>query len=92
MRKCMVTMMFPPSHLKINNFQPVLQTERSFVLQSFWTFSHKKRGYSGVATFVRDEWSPISVELDSLGSIDPDLNGEGRCATESNFKCGYSVL
>ena len=47
-------------------------------VQSFWTFSQKKLGYSGVATFVRDEWSPLKVELDSLGQLDADLNGEGR--------------
>lgn len=48
------------------------------MLQSFWAFSQKKLGYSGVATFVRDQWSPVAVELDSLGSFDAELNGEGR--------------
>ena len=50
-------------------------------VQSFWTFSQKKLGYSGVATFVREQWSPLKVELDSLGQIDADLNGEGRSST-----------
>ena len=48
------------------------------LVQSFWVFSEKKLGYSGVATYVRDAWSPVSVELDRLGTIDTDLNGEGR--------------
>ena len=47
-------------------------------LQSFWAFSQKKMGYSGVATFVRDDWSPVAAEIDCLGSFDADLNGEGR--------------
>lgn len=46
--------------------------------QSFWAFSRTKKGYSGVATYCRTGWSPVAVELDSLGTLDTELNGEGR--------------
>ena len=59
---------------------PAHNQKHCLCAQSFWAFSEKKLGYSGVATYVKDEWSPVSVEVDSLGTLDAGLNGEGRCA------------
>jgi len=50
----------------------------SLDVQSFWAFSQTKKGYSGVATFAREAWSPVAVEIDDLGVPGSDLNGEGR--------------
>jgi len=35
---------------------------------------------AGVATYVRDRWSPIGAKCDCLGGGESDLDREGRCA------------
>ncbi len=49
-----------------------------FALQSFWAFSREKKGYSGVATYVADKYSPIDAQVDCLGSGNADIDREGR--------------
>ncbi len=46
---------------------------------SYWLSSSVKKGYSGVATFVRDSASPLKKPLSISHELpDPHLGGEGR--------------
>ncbi|KAK9908864.1 hypothetical protein WJX75_003939 [Coccomyxa subellipsoidea] len=46
--------------------------------ESFWTFSQEKKGYSGVATYVADKYSPVHAQVDCLGTGNADIDREGR--------------
>ncbi|CAL8460704.1 g235 [Coccomyxa elongata] len=46
--------------------------------ESFWAFSREKKGYSGVATYVAERYSPIDAQVDCLGTGSADIDREGR--------------
>lgn len=50
--------------------------------ESFWAFCLVKKGYSGVVTYVKEEFSPLDAKADYLGDLerdaDIDLCREGR--------------
>ncbi|KAG0629984.1 hypothetical protein M758_1G144800 [Ceratodon purpureus] len=58
---------------------------------SHWAFSQAKKGYSGVVTYVKEEFSPLDAKADWLGestsSSTEDLCKEGRliCTDHGSF-------
>lgn len=50
--------------------------------ESFWAFCLVKKGYSGVVTYVKEDFSPLDAKADYLGDLesdaDVDLCREGR--------------
>lgn len=58
---------------------------------SHWAFSQVKKGYSGVVTYVKEEFSPLDAKADWLGesisSSTEDLCNEGRliCTDHGSF-------
>ncbi|KAH9307218.1 hypothetical protein KI387_035129, partial [Taxus chinensis] len=50
--------------------------------ESFWAFCSVKKGYSGVVTYVKENFSPLDAKADFLGDLDSDsdddLCKEGR--------------
>ncbi|KAK9846503.1 hypothetical protein WJX81_005404 [Elliptochloris bilobata] len=46
--------------------------------ESFWAVSRQKMGYSGVVTYVRERFSPLSAKADCLDGGESDLDREGR--------------
>lgn len=50
-----------------------------------------KKGYSGVTTYVREAYAPLSCEADCLGDGggDEDLDREGRWADTGEARSGH---
>lgn len=42
---------------------------------------------AGTVNYVKDVWSPISAQVDCLGSGDDDIDREGRCASRLLSDC-----
>lgn len=57
--------------------------------ESFWAFSEKKKGYSGVATWCKLSYSARTAEVDCLGTDNDDFWGEGRVVVTDH---GHFVL
>lgn len=61
-------------------------------VQSFWSCSKRKKGYSGVCTWVTKNYSPTRAAMDILGDGTEDFNNEGRSVTEDWTADVKSVL
>lgn len=46
--------------------------------ESFWAFSQAKKGFSGVATFIREEYAPQQAAIDFIERYVGDGKPEGR--------------